>query len=123
MQSAPGGTVTDTPDITGIPYRTRTSEAKRHFGFIPFFAKKPWNVVQEYIKHYRVYGETICDPFCGSGVTAVESLVLGRRAIATDINRLARFITRMTAVSPVHIRNFAKPTTPFPRRYKATFNR
>ena len=60
-------------------------------------------MVQEYIKHYRVYGETICDPFCGSGVTAVESLVLGRRAIATDINPVARFITRMTAVSPVHI--------------------
>jgi len=59
--------------------------------------------VQEYIKHYSRPGDLVCDPFSGSGVTPVEALVLGRRAVASDINPVARFITRMTAVAPIDI--------------------
>jgi DNA modification methylase len=95
--------VPDTPIEASIPYRSREKGASRHFGFFPFFAKKPWPVVQEYIKHYTHAGELVCDPFAGSGVTAVEALVLGRRTIAADINPVARFITRMTAIAPVDL--------------------
>lgn len=77
--------------------------AKRHFGFFPYFATKPWYVVQEYIKHYTAPGDLVCDPFAGSGTTPVEALVLNRRAVASDINPLSLFITRMTAVAPVDI--------------------
>jgi len=86
-----------------VPYRTRTRGADRHFGFFPFFAKKPWPVVQEYIRHYSSRGDTVLDPFSGTGVTPVEALVLRRRTIASDINPLSRFITEMTALSPVDI--------------------
>lgn len=95
--------VTDKPIDYSVPYRSRVKGASRHFGFFPFFAKKPWPVVQEYIRHYTSPGELVCDAFAGSGVTPVESLVLGRRAVATDINPVARFITRMTAVAPVDL--------------------
>jgi hypothetical protein len=95
--------VTDTPIDFSVPYKSRQKGSSRHFGFFPFFAKKPWPVVQEYIKHYTAPGDLVCDPFTGSGVTPVESLVLGRRAIASDINPVARFITRMTAVAPVDL--------------------
>lgn len=95
--------VPDVPIDFSVPYRPRESGADRHFGFFPFFAKKPWQVVQEYIKHYTVPGDLVCDPFVGSGVTAVEALVLGRRAVAGDINPVARFISRMTAVAPVDL--------------------
>lgn len=95
--------VPDVPIDFSVPYRPRESGANRHFGFFPFFAKKPWQVVQEYIKHYTVPGDLVCDPFVGSGVTAVEALVLGRRTVAGDINPVARFITRMTAVAPVDL--------------------
>lgn len=95
--------VPDVPIDFSVPYRPRERGANRHFGFFPFFAKKPWQVVQEYIKHYTVPGDLVCDPFVGSGVTAVEALVLGRRAVAGDINPVARFITRMTAVAPVDL--------------------
>jgi 16S rRNA G966 N2-methylase RsmD len=103
--TGPGGgrRVTDNPIDFSVPHRTRVTGGDRHFGFLPFFAKKPWPVVQEYIKHYTWPGDLTCDPFAGSGVTAVESLVLGRRSIASDINPVARFITRMTAVSPVDL--------------------
>lgn len=97
------GSVTDAPIDESIPYSTRQSGAARHFGFFPFFAKKPWPVVQRYIGHYTRPGEVVCDPFAGSGVTPVEALVLGRRAVASDINPVARFITRATALAPVDL--------------------
>src|SRR5579863_6208970 len=86
----------DTPIDFSIPYRSRVNGAARHFGFFPFFAKKPWPVVQEYIRYYTKPGDLVCDPFAGSGVTPVEALVLGRRTVAGDINPVARFITQMT---------------------------
>jgi len=95
--------VPDAPIDFSVPYRPREKGSARHFGFFPFFAKKPWQVVQEYIKHYTVPGDLVCDPFAGSGVTPVEALVLGRRAIASDINPVARFITHMTAIAPVDL--------------------
>src|SRR5712692_6422435 len=95
--------VPNTPIDFSIPYRSRERGAARHFGFFPFFAKKQWPVVQEYIRHYSKSGDLICDPFAGSGVTPVEALVLGRRTIAGDINPVARFITRMTAVAPINL--------------------
>lgn len=95
--------VPDAPIEISIPYRSREKGASRHFGFFPFLAKKPWPVVQEYIKHYSNPGDLVCDPFAGSGVTPVEALVLGRRAIAGDINPVARFITNMTAIAPVDL--------------------
>src|SRR5712692_125551 len=100
--------VPDTPIDFSIPYKSRERGASRHFGFFPFCAKKPWPVVQEYIKHYTASGDLVCDPFVGSGVTPVEALVLGRRAVAGDINPIARFITRMTAVAPVDLIRFTE---------------
>lgn len=95
--------IPDTPIDFSIQYRSREKGASRHFGFFPFFAKKPWPVVQEYIRHYTKPGDLVCDPFAGSGVTPVEALVLGRRTIAGDINPVARFITGMTAVAPINL--------------------
>ncbi len=93
--------VPDTPITHSLLYASRT--AKRHFGFFPFFTKKPWAVIQKYIEYYSQPGDLVCDPFSGSGVTAVESLILGRKIIAGDINPLSLFITKMTAVSPVNL--------------------
>lgn len=63
-----------------------------------YWARKPHNVVAEYIKHYTKEGDIVLDPFCGSGVTAIEALKLGRKAIAIDLDPMAIFITRMTAM-------------------------
>lgn len=94
--------IPDSPIDFSVPYRKR-EKSDRHFGFLPFFVRKPWQVIQEYIKHYTAPGALVCDPFVGGGVTAVEALVLGRRAVATDINPVARFITHMKAISPVDL--------------------
>lgn len=61
-----------------------------------YWARKPHNVVSEYIKNYTVESDIVLDPFVGSGVTALESIKLGRRAVGTDLNPMAIFISRMT---------------------------
>ncbi len=74
--------------------------AKRHFGVHPYFTKQVWNVVQEYIKNYSQPGDTVLDPFGGSGVTLVESLILGRKAIHIDINPLSVFLVQ-NLITPI----------------------
>jgi 16S rRNA G966 N2-methylase RsmD len=72
-----------------------------------FWARKPNNVVSEYINHYSRKGNITLDPFCGSGVTAIESLRLRRKTVATDIDPISTFITRMSIV-PVDISEYEK---------------
>ncbi len=86
--------------ITG-PIAPRKQAAKRHYGSHPYFTKRAWNVVQKYIEAFSEPGDLVLDPFGGSGVTAVEALVLRRRAIHSDISPLANFITWGIAVAPV----------------------
>lgn len=86
----------------------RKQGAKRHWGSHPYFTRRPWNVVQGYIRNYCCEGDIVCDPFGGSGVTAVEALVSGRKAIHSDINPLANFICQQIAISPVSLSDFRK---------------
>jgi len=63
-----------------------------------YWARKPHNVVSEYIKNYTKTGEIVLDPFCGSGPTPIEAIKSGRKAIAIDLDPVATFITRITAL-------------------------
>jgi len=80
--------------------------AKRHWGSHPYFTRRAWNVVQEYIRTFSQPGDVVLDPFGGSGVTAVEALILRRGAIQCDINPMANFICSQIAVSPINIDDF-----------------
>ncbi len=66
--------------------------ARRHYGVHPYFTRRPYNVVATYIKHFTKEGDTILDPFGGSGVTAIEAVLNGRNGIQSDINPLANFV-------------------------------
>ena len=71
--------------------------AKRHYGVHPYFTRRPANVVQAYIKHFTQPGDYVLDPFGGSGVTAIEAMLLNRRGIHNDINPLSNFIASKIA--------------------------
>lgn len=60
-----------------------------------YFARRPYSVFAELIKHYSDPSDVVLDPFCGGGVTLVEGLLQGRRVVGFDTNPLAAFITRM----------------------------
>jgi len=61
-----------------------------------FWARKPHNVVREYIEHYSNPNEIILDPFSGSGITSIEALKCGRSAVSLDINPLSELIVETT---------------------------
>lgn len=74
-----------------------------HFKIHPYFTKQPANIVRAYIEHFSKKGNTILDPFCGTGVTAIESLTAKRKSINVDIAPLAIFLTRQTCIAPVDL--------------------
>lgn len=75
--------------------------ARRHFGVHGYFTKQAWNVVQEYIRNFTQPGDTVLDPFGGSGVTVVEALMTGRKGINIDLNPLAVFLVQ-TLITPIN---------------------
>lgn len=66
--------------------------AKRHYGVHPYFTRRPYNVVRDYILRYSTEGDRVLDPFGGSGVTPIEAFLENRKGIQNDINPLANFI-------------------------------
>ena len=60
-----------------------------------YWSKKPFNLVANYILRFSEPGDIVLDPFCGSGVTIIESVRTHRKAIGFDINPIAVFITKM----------------------------
>lgn len=69
----------------------------RHYGVHPYFTRRPANVVRAYIERYSREGDTVLDPFGGTGVTAIEAFLMGRNAIHNDLNPFANFIARCVA--------------------------
>jgi 16S rRNA G966 N2-methylase RsmD len=103
--------------------RTKKQAAKRHFGVHGYFTRQSWDLVQAYIKNFTKPGDLVLDPFGGYGVTALEALMLNRRAIHIDLNPLSPFILR-GLVAPVSVQemksNFDKLQTSFQTRRPRT---
>jgi DNA modification methylase len=78
------------PLLEEIPVKKQA--VKRHFGVHGYFTKQTWNVVQEYIKNFSQKGDVVLDPFGGSGVTAIEAMMMDRRAIHIDLNPMSVFM-------------------------------
>jgi len=76
---------------------------KRHFGVHGYFTKQAWNVVREYIDNFSKPGDLVLDPFGGSGITAIESMMADRKAINIDLNPMAIFIVN-SLVAPVEFK-------------------
>lgn len=89
---------TNRPLLEEIPVKKQ--QAKRHFGVHGYFTKQTWNVVADYIKNFTKPGDLVLDPFGGSGVTAIEALMNGRRAINIDLNPMAVFLVN-SLMAPV----------------------
>src|SRR5256885_240412 len=80
--------------VIDTPMPVERQSAKRHYGVHPYFTRRPYNVVRQYIQHYSREGDRVLDPFGGSGVTAIEAFLSNRIGIQNDINPLANFIAK-----------------------------
>ena len=87
--------------------RVRKRAVRRHFGVHGYFTRQSWDIVSAYIKNFSQSGDTVLDPFGGSGVTAIEALVNNRKAINIDINPMAVFIVN-SLLAPVNFDNLSE---------------
>ncbi len=97
----------------------RKRAAKRHFGVHGYFTKQSWNIVQEYIKNFTQPGDTVFDPFGGSGVTAIEAMMTGRKGIHIDLNPMSVFLVKSLVV-PVDFDEFSQATGRVSRFFEKT---
>ena len=66
----------------------------------PYFAMFPYTFARKQILAHSQPGNVVLDPFSGRGTTLLESLLLGRRGIAVDINPVAACVTGAKARVP-----------------------
>ncbi|MCL8209625.1 hypothetical protein LT318_00172 [Spiroplasma sp. JKS002670] len=76
-----------------IPESTRPPMYKA----LKYWGKKPHNIWAEYIKTYTKKSDIILDPFAGSGIAALEAVILGRKSMIFDLNPLTAFIIEVFA--------------------------
>lgn len=66
----------------------------------PYVGKLKSRMVRVLIELYSNPGDTVFDPFCGSGVVPFEAVLMGRNAIANDLSPYAYTITKGKLSSP-----------------------
>jgi 16S rRNA G966 N2-methylase RsmD len=93
------------PLLKEIPVKKRAT--KRHFGVHGYFTRQSWDIVSAYVNNFSKKSDVVLDPFGGSGVTAIEALMNGRKAINIDINPMAVFIVQ-SLLAPVKFSEFAE---------------
>lgn len=71
-------------------------QTNRIYACHKYFGRKPWHPISLKIKQHSNDGDTVFDPFLGSGVTALESIFLRRSFIGIDLNPMSKFITEGT---------------------------
>lgn len=59
-----------------------THTVEKQSAFMP--TQKPLPLIQNFVTDFTVAGETVCDPFAGSGTTLLACKNLGRRAIGIE---------------------------------------
>lgn len=68
-----------------------------------YHTKVPPQGIAQLIEHYTAPGDVIVDPFCGSGMTGVAALELGRKAVLSDLSPAATFIARNLCTPVNHV--------------------
>jgi site-specific DNA-methyltransferase (cytosine-N4-specific) len=63
----------------------------------PYPAKFPPPLPRYLLKHFAHPGQTVLDPFCGSGTTLVEARITGINAIGVDVNGLSVLLSKVKA--------------------------
>lgn len=72
----------------------------RFHSLCPYFAMFPESFAEKWLGELTEPGDWVLDPFSGRGTTPFQSLLMGRNAIATDINPVAYCISRAKTNAP-----------------------
>lgn len=72
----------------------------RFHALCPYFAMFPETFVETWVERLTQPRDYVLDPFCGRGTTPFQTLLMGRRAVANDINPVAYCVTRAKTNAP-----------------------
>lgn len=72
----------------------------RFHAICPYFAMFPETFAETWISKLSCRGDYVLDPFSGRGTTAFQSLLMGRRCIACDVNDVAYCVTKAKVQAP-----------------------
>ena len=73
----------------------------RFHALCPYFAMFPESFVETWVERLTKRGDIILDPFCGRGTTPFQAMLMGRWAIASDVNPVAYCVTKAKTNAPV----------------------
>lgn len=88
--------------------------------FHTYCARFPSELAEAGITQYTRTGDSVFDPFCGSGTTLVASLALKRKAIGTDIDTLAGMLSELKCF-PLPSNRYARWRASFVQRLEEAF--
>ena len=79
---------------------TETAALADVHGFHSYPARMHPDTARRLISDLSEPGQTVLDPFCGSGTVLVEARRLGRRGVGYDVNPLSRELTWLKTLAP-----------------------
>jgi DNA methylase len=74
----------------------------RFHALCPYFAMFPEGFAETWIRRLTKPGDVVLDPFAGRGTTPFQASLMGRKAIAADVNPVAFCVTRAKTHAPAH---------------------
>jgi DNA modification methylase/transcriptional regulator with XRE-family HTH domain/DNA-directed RNA polymerase subunit RPC12/RpoP len=77
-----------------LPERIDVQKTTTSYRAHSYHTKVPPEAIQPFINAFTRPGETVSDPFCGSGMTGVAALMEGRNALLSDVSPAAVHIAR-----------------------------
>jgi DNA modification methylase len=86
----------------------------------PYCARFPSEIVESILDRYSQPGDSVFDPFCGSGTTLVAGLAHKRRVIGSDIDTLAGMLSEVKC-APLAQERYAAWRAPFVARLANDF--
>ena len=91
-------TVSDlNPILWGGSFNARESSLQQ---LAPYVGKLKSGMVRVLLALYSKPGDTVLDPFCGSGVVPLEAVLYGRKALANDLSPYAFVLTKGKLEAP-----------------------
>ncbi|MFA4960257.1 MAG: DNA methyltransferase [Candidatus Pacearchaeota archaeon] len=85
-----------------------TKRYSKVYNIHKYWSRKPWYPISSCIMKYSNEGDTVVDMFMGSGVTALESVLLNRNYVGFDINPISILISKGTLFSHFNEEKFLK---------------
>ncbi len=93
-------------------------------GWHRYVGRFPPHLVRALLNHFGARkGETVCDPFAGSGTTLVESRLLGLKGVGIEISPLSSLISRTKSKFPQSTSSWEKVLEALPRFYHNRWDR